>query len=408
MATQSEVQQLIQGLTPSGVNNGNPNTVYNNSPGYVPPSSNAFDAWRLSNVRLPPATPTVVGDPIARANQFFQNAVPAELPASLAGAWTPPEGATLKMPRLVFPNFSGGGGGGYTPTPPAVEPPLGGPTPPIDTGGELPPISTGGNTPPLGGGGGTSPPASIGGSTNTTLPGNNLNNMPPLGSFQGGINTGGNGGSTEMPSWQQILDMAGDAFGLPGNWYLSNTGQWDVSNILEGLGDYATGGLASLGIDALTQMYTDPQTGMFRDNAPAWLQDHLLDNVMNESTGLLNQWNAATDARTNELISKQTESILNKYGMTNAPAFGNATQAIRGGMSAADAARTFGAQNVQGAISQNPYSVNVGTRLAAGVGKGGAGVITGDAAREMFAAMKAGQMGVKQTGGDIYGRLYER
>lgn len=393
MATQTDVQQLIQGLTPTAVNNGNPNTAYNNSARTVI-NPNDYVA-RISGAPIPQMD--------AQGNwlmgQISQSPTVDFSPRDLTALLPRTQINMPVMPRL--PMLGGGGGGGGTApvvTPPTTQPPV-----------VSPPVDTGGNTPPSTGGGGNTGSVSLGGGGgNTTLPGNNLNNLPPLGSFQGGLNTGGNGAVTELPDWQQILDMAGDAFGLPGNWYLQNTGQWDISNILQGLGDYATGGLASLGLDALTQLYTDSKSGMFRDSAPQWLQDHLRDNVQNEATGLLNQWNEATDKRTNELISKQTESILNKYGMTNTPAFSNATQAIRGGMPAAEAARIFGAQAVQAAISQNPYSVDVGTRLAAGVGKGGAGVISGDAARDMFAAMKLGQMGAKQSGGDIYGRTYER
>lgn len=52
MPNQTDVQQLIQSLTPSAVNNGNPNTVYNNpmpQGGYIPPTYDpGTNTWRVN------------------------------------------------------------------------------------------------------------------------------------------------------------------------------------------------------------------------------------------------------------------------------------------------------------------------------------------------------------------------
>jgi len=58
MPDQRDVQQLIQSLTPSAVNNGNPNTVYNQpmpQGGYIPPTYDpGTNTWRVNPA--PPAS----------------------------------------------------------------------------------------------------------------------------------------------------------------------------------------------------------------------------------------------------------------------------------------------------------------------------------------------------------------
>lgn len=121
MPDQRDVQQLIQSLTPSAVNNGNPNTVYNQpmpQGGYVPPTFDpGTNTWRVNPA--PPA-PTVNWQQLAMSQ-----------PQPTAG-WN-------------LANYNNGSGvpvtpvPAPTPTPTPVQPPpvTGGPNPatPLPTGG---------------------------------------------------------------------------------------------------------------------------------------------------------------------------------------------------------------------------------------------------------------------------------
>lgn len=203
MATQTDVQRLIQGLTPSSSGDGNPNTAYNNSPattggGAGVPLVDAYGNW---------FTPA-----ISPAANYTRS--PLNLPTS-----TP-----IRFPHL--PQLQGGGGGGTT-----------GPTPTI------PPVVT----PPGGGGGGgtvTGPhtggplnPSTNAGGTGNGAGGYNTNwysgpYVPP------NLNNGGTGSSTgsiggmDNFQWQELIDKGLDVIGIPGNFFLSGTNQWDVSNML--------------------------------------------------------------------------------------------------------------------------------------------------------------------------------
>ena len=74
MAAQSNIQSLLQDLSgvhsagqawvPSSVNNGNPNTAYNQpkvyqtnpAAGYIPPATNGFGNWQMSAAPVPAPT----------------------------------------------------------------------------------------------------------------------------------------------------------------------------------------------------------------------------------------------------------------------------------------------------------------------------------------------------------------
>lgn len=82
MPDQRDVQQLIQSLTPSAVNNGNPNTVYNQpmpQGGYIPPTFDpGTNTWRVNPA--PPA-PTVNWQQLAMSQpQSWNWAQPTPLP----------------------------------------------------------------------------------------------------------------------------------------------------------------------------------------------------------------------------------------------------------------------------------------------------------------------------------------
>lgn len=223
MATQTDVQQLIQSLVPSGVNNGNPNTVYN----VPPPSLNAQGQWAQG--RLPTA---------ASIGGLNLPAILAQLPQSnwgggpVAGA---PAGPLL--PSFPAPVGGGGGGGGGTPFIPPVTPPV---TPP-------------GTTPP-GGGGGTT-----GGGVGTfepirniytgilqqgqTLPGTwtdpYTGGFGTVGPWAGGMtgSLGGSGGGFNIGGWQGAVDKIANLFGVDP--YMQGTGQWNfkgaISDIIQSL-----------------------------------------------------------------------------------------------------------------------------------------------------------------------------
>jgi len=124
MPDQRDVQQLIQSLTPSAVNNGNPNTVYNQpmpQGGYIPPTYDpGTNTWRVNPA--PPA-PTVNWQQLAMSQQ---------------------------QPTAAWNLGNNGSGVPVTPTPTPVQPPpvTGVPspaTPPPPVGGGSQSTNTGGS-----------------------------------------------------------------------------------------------------------------------------------------------------------------------------------------------------------------------------------------------------------------------
>lgn len=125
---QTAIQQLIQQLVPSGVNNGNPNTVYNtSSTPYnggsqavpLPPMQNTQGQWFMNSVsnaaNLDPRTLTLQGLP----------------PANIGQAWQAPAGIQMRMPTWPTPfdpaqygTPAAGGGATVPPTTPVPAPPV--------------------------------------------------------------------------------------------------------------------------------------------------------------------------------------------------------------------------------------------------------------------------------------------
>lgn len=128
MTTQTDVQQLIQGLVPSGVNNGNPNTVYN----VPPPALDAFGNWAAGQL---PAAASLSGTSLPD--------ILATLPATGLPAWGGGIGTVpgVLQPALPPLGGGGGGGGGYVPPGTTTPPGTGGPLPP-NTGGTVGPVGT--------------------------------------------------------------------------------------------------------------------------------------------------------------------------------------------------------------------------------------------------------------------------
>jgi hypothetical protein len=136
MPTQTDIQQLIQQLTPSGVNNGNPNTVYN-TPGTPMQPAPAVGV-------APP--PTMNPDGTMNMNSIPQTAdLSALLPVRTSqelGVWNAPP-LTNNRPQWQLPFSNLPSLGNTAPTQPTTPPPV---TP--STGGG---VTTGGGDFGLGG-----------------------------------------------------------------------------------------------------------------------------------------------------------------------------------------------------------------------------------------------------------------
>ena len=123
MPDQRDVQQLIQSLTPSAVNNGNPNTVYNQPQpqgGYIPPTFDpGTNTWRIN----PAPAPSAVNWQQMSASQpqswgWQQPAQPIPTPTGpLPTTPTTPIPTTPVVPAPTTPVGGGGaapGAGGST------------------------------------------------------------------------------------------------------------------------------------------------------------------------------------------------------------------------------------------------------------------------------------------------------
>lgn len=227
-------QSLAQNNVPVLANNGNPFTIYNQTPaqgGYLPPVSNAFDQWRIN-----PAPP----DPVFTGG-----------------------GSGFQFPTFTLPPL-GGGGGWVSPVLPPIlppAPPMSDPLPPVQVpdGGGSGQGGAGGNSgvQPLGqsgngllGGGGIMPP--IGGTQFTTSGTPVFGSGTGGGSLFGGLTNnlsyalgGGNqylrDNSTGVRDWRQLVDAGLNAVGIGGDFYDPTTGQWDVGRIATSLGQVFTG-----------------------------------------------------------------------------------------------------------------------------------------------------------------------
>ena len=245
MATQTDIQQLIQGLAPLTVNNGNPNTVYNTpaSP-FANPAAGLPANWTLGNL------------PSYKEPNWQQLAAQAQGPMAQFRGWN--LGAAGNPPPVI---------------PGTTPPPTGrGNPPPIgQTGGPNPPLPHigGGNGPGNGPNGGLGPNDGRirGGSGNGwgilgLPPGDISTNFtadPGHGSlskagFLGGLSSlGTNNLNVDLGSFGQQLASTslGKALGvnqngsfnlmqaldwvLPGNLYMSQTGQTNWANLIPAL-----------------------------------------------------------------------------------------------------------------------------------------------------------------------------
>lgn len=231
---QSDVQTLIQQLAgiqttaqngaSNAANNGNPNTVYNQSAwGYGgPPTMNAQGGGVSANNYSRPASTTL-------------------------GSWTPPTGPVGVGTGGPLVPINGGGiptVPGWNPQPPAspvtppTAPPVAPPVTPPATPPLAPPAGTGGYDGNINGGiaqdgfGGLA--GQLGGLRGTS--GSNFTHTIPQGGFGGLSQLLGGANLT----WQAVAD----AF-LPGDLYDSRSGKWDITNIVAQSLNYVLPGLGT-------------------------------------------------------------------------------------------------------------------------------------------------------------------
>lgn len=372
-------QALAQSNTPSWVNNGNPNTVYNVTPaegGYVPPQSNVLGDWSINKPRAyqptnwdaltqdvekslvkptwnvatsvpppvvqqpqAPATPAAPQQPAAPAapqyvavgnwfgsgqkdggrsgplsNQQLVNSNPAAKQAwdtvfafhngkfdktsdwaavqrhledeyrKAIAAGVPTSGpnrATATaggggngMDRSQAASQSGGGGGTIMG--------FGGSGAGIKSAGN----STGGGSMSFGSGGGNYGGAST------------LYSMAPEVANKLGINPNG------TISWQQLADYV-----IPGDAYLSKTGQWDVSNVVTAM----LGEITGLPIDSILTKLGEIQAG--QDDPQNFIErmliDHYMDKLNNKLAGQMNMSQAEFSSKIAPLISQAIADSVN-------------------------------------------------------------------------------------------------
>ena len=236
--TQTDIQQMIQGLTPSAVNNGNPNTAYN----FAPPTQDAQGNWfgggvtpaaSLGALQLTPVTP-----------------------------WTPPQGTGGNAGGGLLdllPTMPEGG----IPTNPNWQP-APAPSPVPQPGGPV----TGGGKGPQGQGGVDRPATGIGGGN----AGGATGNPPRYDGLGPGSNPPGTISGVDVRAWANTFNQAGlpvdsntgrvnagqlkdsdwgkffsnvansPAFGniadifIPGDAYDRDTG-WDASNVITSIAE---------------------------------------------------------------------------------------------------------------------------------------------------------------------------
>lgn len=324
MATQRDVQQLIQGLTPSAVNNGNPNTVYNTPV----PTVDALGRWTMPTVNPAASRPAL------------------NLPAistTLAG-WVPPASGTSpgiqgpilpQMPPMAPPG-SGGGGGGVIPSPPPVQPPVLPPGTPPSTGTPglgspvMPPSTIEPGWPVTS----APPPATVGGGGTGPFGWGRPLYGPGLTGAGGGA--GGSGGGNF--SWQQLLDIISEPF-LPGDHYLENSGEWSKGNVAKGVLDSILPGLGTAGEWAYGK--ADPD-GYF---------NHLMQIANNKMAGNQNDVQNDTNARVATEIQKKLDEMFGQ-----APDSGGSTRG-RGRQSAGASTIAEGAaaQRMVGDMQLNQF-----------------------------------------------------
>jgi hypothetical protein len=270
MAAQSNIQSLLQDLSgvhtagqafvPSSVNNGNPNTAYNQpkvyqlpvSDGFIPPATNGFGNWQMPAVQVPTAPASKFQGPDWQA--LAAKAPTNQVPGGFKG----------------FPNVLAGAGVGWKPGTTGIGTPVTPPVTPPTTGG----TNTGGNLPPQQGTGTFNPkftnpndPILNGGLTNgrglqlldlpTGYTSSLYSNTKTSGSVSGSdfanafkglgdmnVNLGSAGVALAGTSLGRALGITANGtinvaqiadFFIPGNIYMSQTNQFNWANAIPAL-----------------------------------------------------------------------------------------------------------------------------------------------------------------------------
>lgn len=382
---QSLIQQLAgtgsagQAWLPSSVNNGNPNTVYNQTPpegGYVPPTTDGSGNWMI-NKPLPTQLqdwskmikdPSQVGQDLKPVWNISQSVPPAAGPAPVTGQPStgtppptqvaPPPAAAPTVPSdykwIVVNNKVPGANPALYATDPRYraaydqavsehKSSFNGKTYTKDSNQEAivnrlkqlygdPNFKTASaSQTQQGGGGGAGVNGSSGGKSTAFL---GVGGAPSAstGPVKGQGNwsfTGDAGGGSALSglqnlpdgiqaslgvspdgsmSWQQIAD-----FVLPGNVYLSQTGQWDASNFVAAM----LGQITGLPIDSLMTKLGQWQAG--QDDPENFFEkmliDHYMDKAQNELSGKLNMSNQQFQQQIAPMLSAQIANAVDMSGM---------------------------------------------------------------------------------------------
>lgn len=396
MATQRDVQQLIQSLVPGSVNNGNPNTVYNTGA----PSMDTNGNWFASNLpdaasvnALTRGATPMPGQWVAPTGSDTMLGGPMQMPT--LGTWTPPSG-------WVPPSnpAGGGGGGGAVQRPPTgtpFRPATGNPSRP-GTRATMMPDPVGTFSPGIG----SFAPRGFDG----------LGFGGSVGSARGFGSTGGGGDF----AWQQILD----AF-IPGDAYLTGTGNWDMSNIATGLLQKFVGmpiannpflallqkglGLGSFD-DALTRLGKYGIEHGWSENHPAvnHVVDQIMDRLAKNQKDIIKmdekRREAYFDAVTRDILKKagnpmmsKQDALLEKALTSNSPVGALNSMGV-------------GGNYINNLLRQTGSSATKLSPKSIGALGAGAGVIEGQAARDFVDNMKlstAHKSFQSGTGASIFG-----
>lgn len=381
----STVQEQAQANTPMTPNNGNPFTIYNQTPaqgGYLPPVSNAYDQWRINPTpsygSSPFPFPTGNGSvftpslpPITGGGTLptLPGTTPTTPPAAPAA---PPASGGLKNPGVQFPV----GSGGWM---------LGGPTYVQGSTGLNGTMNTGYTTPGFG--------------------------MGLFGSGYNGMTSGSGGSGFSMPNLNNIrmnpvLGNIVDFF-LPGDAVQNGSINWQ--NLGLGAVDQATGLPVTWGLDRLA----NSSWGQNSDSSFArWLRGW---DAVNDDAAL-QEWyrnNGYTGSPTGWLngvfdnMSKDPLTIDNSNGLSDAShaALAEALNQIRRESQSAE--QVYRQQGAGGLINRiNPATgqrytpgqinaisravdggVGIGNAAAGAFGSRMASSLQGEDARNAFAAM---------------------
>jgi hypothetical protein len=442
MTDQRDVQQLIQSLGSSAVNNGNPNTIYNASPF---PMTNGAGDWYY---------------PAGNAMQMFMPSFGGGLP--YGGGGFGGGGNFFNLPSIgggtipTYPNI----GGGATPPPVTVTPTGGGTTPPAQTGGGGGGLHSGiptytgnggggytwdtyggggqgtyGGAMDFGSGGGGSfggfGSSAGGGGSSLVGSGNGLWGVSPALAGQLGLNQDGSIG------FGQLLDVITEPF-MHGDFYNSQTGTFNwgaVGQTLTGI-PFLNKFLQWIGQKQLTDKDPSNDDSFFAKLVKAKAenkldkQNNVLKAELNNATRFTNQNlfdhmdftpegpTKTPNVQIGDMINDKTGQVMPYVGGNAGynPSTGTSVGGMFGGMgggvygTATTSSNGGNITNGYGALSNDTPAYNgpfrsgpAGTGSngnAVGAGGGGGGgftrgtfgatVLSGDAARAAFSGMAAG------------------